>query len=75
MLDFGYWIPFNEKYKVGINVNTSNSREIAKKIQKLELGFVGKISKGSIQKVAEYFTWESQEEKLFEIYEGLINAK
>ncbi|MBE0492577.1 MAG: glycosyltransferase [Sulfurospirillum sp.] len=74
MPDFGDWITFNERFQVGINVNTSNAKEVAKKIHELDLDLVEKVSKDNIKKVDEYFTWESQEKKLFTIYEEIINV-
>lgn len=75
MPDFGDWIPFNKNYEVGLNVNTINAKKMAKKIQELNDNEIFNIGEKNINKVDEYFSWESQEIKLFEIYKELLNAK
>jgi glycosyltransferase involved in cell wall biosynthesis len=72
--DFGDWIPFNSSYNVGINVNTSDSLEIARTIDALDEKSMQDIAKSNILKVGQHFTWESQEKKLYASYNELIKS-
>ena len=75
MPDFGDWIYFNKNNKVGLNVDINNAKKIAKKIHELDDNEILQVGENNIDKVTKYFSWESQEKKLFEIYEEIINAK
>lgn len=72
--DFGDWIPFNSSYNVGINVNTSDSFEMARTIDALDEKSMQDIAKSNILKVGQHFTWESQEKKLNACYYEFINS-
>ena len=73
--NFGDWINFNNSFNVGINVNTTDSKMIAKQIHALNVKQMTQIGEGNMQKVDKYFSWDSQEIKLFKIYEEVINVK
>lgn len=74
MPNFGDWVKFNQTYKVGLNVDVSNARQIAKQIHQLNKEQLYKIGKNNMENVNKYFSWKSQEKKLFKIYKELINA-
>ena len=75
MPNFGDWVDFNGTYEVGLNVDTTDAKKTAKEIHLLNTEGLRKVGKNNIQKVDKYFSWESQEIKLFKIYEEIINAK
>jgi glycosyltransferase involved in cell wall biosynthesis len=75
MPNFGDWINFNNSFNVGINVNTTDSKMIAKQIQTLNKEQMTQIGEDNIQKVDKYFSWDSQEIKLFKTYKEVINVK
>ncbi len=72
MPNFGDWLEFNNKFKVGLNVDTSNPKEIAEQIHQLNLEDILIILRNNIIQVNKYFIWESQEKQLIESYEKLI---
>ncbi len=71
---FGDWIDFNMKYNVGINVDPKDSKKIAQLIDSLKLENMKEISQNNIRQVKKFFSWESQEKKLFKIYKELIDV-
>lgn len=75
MPNFGDWINFNNSFNVGINVNTTDSKMIAKQIHTLNKEQMTQIGEDNIQKVDRYFSWDSQEIKLFKTYNEVINVK
>lgn len=75
MPDFGDWTTFNQSYGAGLNVDTTNAKKIALQIHELNNEKILQVGKSNIYKVDEYFSWESQEIKLFNIYKELLNAK
>jgi glycosyltransferase involved in cell wall biosynthesis len=75
MPNFGDWINFNNSFNVGINVNTTDSKMIAKQIHTLNKEQMTQIGEDNIQKVDKYFSWDSQEIKLFKTYNEVINVK
>tara|TARA_Y100000389_G_scaffold118035_1_gene115190 strand:+ start:2464 stop:3588 length:1125 start_codon:yes stop_codon:yes gene_type:complete len=75
MPNFGDWINFNNSFNVGINVNTTDSKMIAKQIHTLNKEQMTQIGEDNIQKVEKYFSWDSQEIKLFKTYNEVINVK
>ena len=75
MPNFGGWTNFNNTFNVGINVNTSDSKMIAKQIHTLNVKQMTQIGEDNMQKVDKYFSWKSQEIKLFKTYDEVINVK
>ncbi len=74
MPNFGDWIKFNSSYKVGFNVPTRDYKKIANYINDITGEQIIEFAKKNIKQVAENFSWESQEIKLFQLYKGLIDA-
>lgn len=74
MPDFGDWILFNKNYKVGKNVDTSNAKKTAIKIHELNKEEILEVGKNNTDIVGEIFSWESQEKRLFDLYEEIINV-
>jgi len=72
MPNFGDWIDFNKKYNVGINVETRNSKDLAKKIDMLNNEEIQSLGYLNMEKVNQHFTWISQEEKLYNVYKKLV---
>ena len=71
MPDFGDWLGFNESYKVGINVNTSDSVNTARVIHQLDSAYMEIVSNENVVKVDKFFTWESQEVILVNGYKSI----
>lgn len=68
MPDFGDWLTFNERYQVGINLDTKNLIESALILHQLDNSFIESRSIDNTCKVDKFFTWESQESTLFNSY-------
>jgi glycosyltransferase involved in cell wall biosynthesis len=75
MPNFGDWNLFNEQYKVGFNVDTSNAGMMAKLINDLGVDELNHFSFNNTELVNSDFTWETQEKKLIEIYSDLLNGE
>jgi len=73
MPNFGDWISFNEKYKVGINVEPSNAKQVASSLDRINPNYMEILSSHNKKIVEEYFNWESQEIKLFNVYYQMYN--
>lgn len=74
MPDFGDWLYFNNEYKVGYNIDVFNSKSIAQTIDSITEDQFKEYAIKNKSLVNERFSWESQEEKLYQLYEKLINA-
>jgi len=72
MPNFGDWVTFNKKNNVGYNLETTNSHQIAQKIHNLPIEQIEYISLSNHQLVKENFSWETQEEKLINIYKDVF---
>lgn len=77
MPNFGEWVGFNKKYQCGINVDVTSQEDVQNAIYTLanDRELSKKLSENGMKAAKENFTWKSQEKKLFQIYEELINAK
>lgn len=72
MPNFGDWLGFNQRYCVGKNVDVSNAKEVAFIIHQLSEKEIGAVGKNNMTMAKNEFTWESQEDKLIQIYKGLL---
>ena len=67
MPNFGEWNNFNKKHKVGININTSESKLCAQKIIRLTSSELQQISRNNIF-VSNKFNWKDEINKLINFY-------
>jgi glycosyltransferase involved in cell wall biosynthesis len=74
MPDFGDWLGFNEENNVGFNFPTNDYSKISNEINKLTIRELMEFAVNNIKLVNNKFSWESEENKLFKLYEELINA-
>lgn len=72
MPNFGDWLQFNSENEVGFNVATQDAKKIAKLIHGLTGQEIQNFSKHNINLAAQKFMWQSEEVKLFKLYEELI---
>ena len=67
MPNFGEWNKFNKLYKVGLNVDTSNSKLCAKKIIELNHNELKQISINNLS-ISNQFNWKDEINKLIKFY-------
>ena len=67
MPNFGEWNKFNKLYKVGLNVDTSNSKLCAKKIIELNHNELKQISINNLS-ISNQFNWKDEIKKLINFY-------
>ena len=70
MPNFGDWIEFNQKHKVGTNVDVESPKLIASVINKLDNAVLKSVSRENRNKFKAEFNWASQESKLLDIYKS-----
>lgn len=71
MPDFGDWLIFNEKFKVGFNVGVTDNIEIAKLIHSLDSSELLGVKANNSQLAITEFLWDSQAKKLISLYESI----
>ena len=69
--NFGEWVDFNKKYKVGFNIDPLNIEECAKTIVSLKNKDLKKFYKSNKEIQHEYFNWNKEYLKLEKIYKSL----
>lgn len=69
--DFGEWIKFNKNAKCGYNVNTTDSKLIARIISELSTTTLNSFSAHNRHYVKDNYNWASEEMKLLNIYNEL----
>lgn len=76
MPDFGEWPKFNEKYKCGICVDVQSPELVAKKIQALwdDKTLLKTLGRNGQQAIKSQFNWDLEANKLFNVYEGILNG-
>jgi len=74
MPNFGDWLSFNKKFNVGFNEDVQDSKTIAKRIESISSKQMIYFYKNNIKLVEDVFSWESQERKLYQLYEDVINV-
>lgn len=74
MPNFGEWNKFNNKYKVGINVDTKDSNSTAQKIKNLDFNYLKTISSKNYSDVRKYFIWENEVNKLIDFYKRISDS-
>ena len=75
MPNFGEWNKFNNKYKVGINIDTRDSNSSAQKIKNLDLNYLKTVSNENFTNVRKYFIWENEVNKLVYFYKRISKNK
>ena len=75
MPNFGEWNKFNNKYKVGINIDTKDSNSSAQKIKNLDLNYLKTVSNENFNNVRKYFIWENEVNKLVHFYKKISKNK
>lgn len=76
MPDFGEWPQFNEKYKCGVCVDVQSPESVAKKIQELwnDKALLKTLGNNGQQAIKSQFNWGLEANKLFKVYEGILNG-
>lgn len=74
MPNFGDWIHFNKVNDVGYNIDVKNSETIAKVINDITLKSLETNAIKNNELVKDKFSWKNEENKLYKIYEKVINA-
>lgn len=74
MPNFGDWLTFNEEFNAGLNVDTKDITQVAKAINNLTKVDLNKCSSHNIKLAKSKFIWSTQEKKLIELYEGIVNG-
>lgn len=71
--NFGDWVPFNEKYKCGINVDPKEPNKIAEKIRELNENpaLKRKLGENGRKAIMEGLNWGEDEKRLLHFYESM----
>ena len=75
MPNFGEWNKFNNKYNVGINIDTKDFNSSAQKIKNLDLNYLKTVSNKNFTNVRKYFVWENEVNKLIHFYKRISKNK
>ena len=73
MPDFGDWVDFNKENKCGLNVNTSNAKEVADAINHLNanIAIKKKLGENGKKAVLEKYNWNISKLRLINLYDSL----